>query len=477
MLLFNRSSVVLQFGGLLAGLCLGAVSLTASASHSQEAETSLSLQNVVRQALLQDAWQTQNRLQQQALESRSQAAGELPDPQFSVTLLNLPTDTFSFDQEPLTQLIGGVAQTYPRGNTLALRRDQLQQQSEQHPLLSLNRQAQLVRDVSQIWLEAYKVRQTISLIQADRVLFDELVDISLASYSAALGRTQQQDIVRAELERNLLDDRLNRLVQRQEALEQQLGEWLGAGYQAPAEAEFPDALPQLEVLRALPAGGVQLTESELASLLMSHPSVQVLNKTLQIRQTGVDLAKQAYEPQWKVNASYGYRASDNRGNDRNDLVSFGVSFDLPVFSTVKQDSGVSAAVYQREAVKSERILLLRKMMAQFNALQVQRQRLSERQQRYTQTILPQMRQQAQAALNAYTADNGDFAEVVRARIAELNGRIDALAIAVEQQQLIARLNYLLATVEQPVNLPTAYSAALSSPAGDFSSSQIQGAQL
>ena len=40
-------------------------------------------------------------------------------------------------------------------------------------------------------------------------------------------------------------------------------------------------------------------------------------------------------------------------------------------------------------------------------------------------------------------DNGDFAEAVRARIAELNAKIEALSLAVEREQVIARINYLL----------------------------------
>ena len=38
----------------------------------------------------------------------------------------------------------------------------------------------------------------------------------------------------------------------------------------------------------------------------------------------------------------------------------------------------------------------------------------------------------------------DFAEAVRARIAELNAKVDALAIDVDRQKTIAQINYLLA---------------------------------
>jgi hypothetical protein len=54
-----------------------------------------------------------------------------------------------------------------------------------------------------------------------------------------------------------------------------------------------------------------------------------------------------------------------------------------------------------------------------------------------------MAEQAKAALAAYNNDDGDFAEAVRARIAELNARIESLDIAVARQKTIAQINYLL----------------------------------
>ncbi|MGD8417537.1 MAG: hypothetical protein PVH91_10805, partial [Pseudomonadales bacterium] len=63
---------------------------------------------------------------------------------------------------------------------------------------------------------------------------------------------------------------------------------------------------------------------------------------------------------------------------------------------------------------------------------------------YDRRLLPQMSQQAEASLAAYNNADGDFAEAVRARIAELDTKIDALGIEVARLQALARLNYLLA---------------------------------
>lgn len=58
-----------------------------------------------------------------------------------------------------------------------------------------------------------------------------------------------------------------------------------------------------------------------------------------------------------------------------------------------------------------------------------------------------MNDQAEASLNAYTNDDGDFAEVVRARIAELNANIDYLSINIDRLKTIAELNYFSSSSE------------------------------
>ena len=69
---------------------------------------------------------------------------------------------------------------------------------------------------------------------------------------------------------------------------------------------------------------------------------------------------------------------------------------------------------------------------------------------YKNTLLPQVAVQAQATLNAYTRDDGDFSEVMRARISELNAKIDALNITVDQQIITARLNYYASSLDTQV---------------------------
>ena len=120
-----------------------------------------------------------------------------------------------------------------------------------------------------------------------------------------------------------------------------------------------------------------------------------------------------------------------------------VTLDMPLFHANRQDRRVQAAASEAEAIKTEKVLLQRDMVAAFAAERKQLARLDDRQRLYQVRLLPQMHEQARASLAAYTNDDGDFAEVVRARIAELNAQIEALGIDVAREKTIARLNYFL----------------------------------
>jgi outer membrane protein TolC len=408
--------------------------------YTQDVAGRLTLDAAIKLAIASDPWLARSHYRQNALSDEAIAAATLPDPKVSLTAGNFPVDSFDISQEPMTQLSLGISQVFPRGDSLALAKQQKEQLSVQEPLLRLDRKAKVAATVARLWLDAYEAQESIRLIENDRALFEQLVDAARASYSAALGRARQQDLIRAQLELTRLDDRLTRLRQKQESTQRNLSEWIGAQASMPLDPVLPNHST------SIPMAALTKTADEQARYewIRRHPALQASDQRINAMTTGVELAHQKYKPEWGISAQYGYRADDPTGRDRADFFSMGVSFDLPIFTGNRQDKEVSAAVARAEATKSDKQLLARRLMAELEAAIVQLQRLDERNALFTQQLLPQMAEQAEASLTAYNNDEGDFAEAVRARIAELNAKIQALSLVVERQQVIARINYLLA---------------------------------
>ncbi len=419
-------------------------------------ESILSFETAIKSAQKNDPWLTGNIHKQRSIESMSIAVSTLPDPKISIGLANLPTDGFDFGQEGMTQAKIGIAQMFPRGDTLDIKSQQLRIQSEAYPFQRQDREAKVAVTVGSLWLDAYRVQQSIALIEKNRSLFEQLADIAEASYSSALGKTRQQDIVRAQLELTKLEDRLEKLGQQKNRYEGMLSQWLTkftTGNDSVEATLYNDLslhdmvlsqqIPQIDLLNnKLVQTQTWLNSGELVKYFTSHPSVVAIEKKVNATKTGIKLAEQKYQPEWGVSASYGYRADDPMGRSRADLFSVGVTFDLPLFTENRQDKEVQSAIFETEAVKTEKLLLLRQLLSSYSSAKGRLLRLRERQDLYKVKLLPQIHEQAEASLTAYTNDDGDFAEVVRSRIAVLNAEIDELTLDVEEQKIHLELNYL-----------------------------------
>jgi outer membrane protein TolC len=316
--------------------------------------------------------------------------------------------------------------------------------------------------VSQLWLDAYLAQQTIKLIEEDWSLFEQMAEVAKASYSNVVGKTRQQDVIRAQLEIVQLDDRLTSQKQKLETTIARLNEWLHI-YDAarlnesfdfdaqPLEFSVSKELPSIRLKNPTVLKASNYSRNILAQELANHPAILAIDVKRKASEKGVELAKQQYEPQWGVNASYAYRDNMPSGDNRADLFSVGVTFDLPLFTENRQDKQVAASIAESEAVKTEKLLLTKQMISAVEKELRQLKRLSDRQSIYQEQLLKQTHDQAEASLTAYTNDDGDFAEVVRARIAELNARISALRIDVDALKTVARINYFFAHSQSKSN--------------------------
>ncbi|RHW77601.1 TolC family protein [Colwellia sp. RSH04] len=428
----------------------------------------LTLNKAIQLAWQNDPWLVGNKHQQKALELRSDAESTLDDPKISMAFANLPTNGFDLQQEAMTQFKLGISQQFSRGDSLSIKQQQLRFEAEQYPLMRADRKAKVAVKVGQLWLDLFRVKQSIILIEENRNLFEKLGQIAEASYGSGVGKSRQQDIVRAQLELTRLEDKLYQLSEQQGSFRGRLLPWLvntslesqlNAPINLSSSVILSNALPTIDLLvdasflnenymnekkttnYLLEHSFNQAINQELVEHFTRHPAVKAIDKQVNVSEATTALAQQKYQPQWGVNASYGYRDDDPYGQSRADLFSVGVTFDLPLFTQNKQDKAVMSAHAQTESVKTQKQLLIREMLTGFFSAKERLARLNQRLDLYKEKLLPQIHDQAQASLTAYTNEAGDFAEVVRARIAVLTAQLEQLSIEVAKQKIILDVNY------------------------------------
>ncbi|QJR81311.1 TolC family protein [Alteromonas pelagimontana] len=413
----------------------------------------LHLNDAIKLAYQHDPWLAGSRYRQQAMAQQSIAAGTLADPTVALSVANLPMDTWDFDQEAMTQVKVGVSQMFPRGRSLEIKRAGLQLEAAQFPYLRQDRKAKVAVNVAEFWLDAWLAQQTITLIERDKFLFEQLAEIANAQYANVTGNVRQQDVIRSQLELVQLDDRLTLARQQYQTALAKLEEWIANVDQADrltlsseSSWQLPELLPEI-TLGYSNAEKKDTSVEALVATFNNHPSLKAIENQIAAATTDIALAQEQYKPQWGVNASYGYRDNSPQGIERADFFSVGLTVDVPLFTDNRQDKMVSSAIASAEAVKTDKRLMLKSMLAQFQALHQQLKGLHRRQALYQEQLLPQIHEQAETALTAYTNSEGDFAEVVRARIAELNARIIATGIDVDILKTRSRINYFFVEAE------------------------------
>ena len=423
----------------------------------------LSLRKAIEIAQENDDWLVKSRLLEQGLMALSQGARALPDPTFSVSMLNLPTDSFAFNQEPMTQFSVGASQMFPRGDTLALQQKQFQTKAAEQPFQRINRRQQVALQVSMLWLDAYKASISYSLIKQSEPLFDKLSEIVSASYVSTKGPTNQQDVMRAQLELVRLQDRLVSLETDKRVAISKLSQYLFAqsfsnkayahGF---VEMQLPNALATLtphnqQVLSVLENASNQ----DLFAMLAKHPSISAIEQRIIASNIDVDIAKQAYKPQYGVNTSYAVRndaPADMGGGNRADFFSVGVNVSFPLFSKARQGALVSNNTKMAEALETEKRLSLKELLAGVKGAYEQFDGAYKRADIYKSQILPQLLQLANAELSAYTNDTGNFVDVVSARIAALDAKVTLVNIDVQQRKALAYIQYYLLNADAETDM-------------------------
>ncbi|NVJ59407.1 MAG: TolC family protein [Gammaproteobacteria bacterium] len=401
--------------------------------------------------------------------NNAEASDTMPDPSVSLAFANLPIGSFDFAQEPMTQFQVGVSQSFNRGDSAKLNNQSWQQSAKLSEIESRIYSAQLRKAIWHLWLELVRIKNKRELVEQSLILLQQVNQIANANYSNAVGRTRQSDVIRSQLEVTRYQEQLLSLQQTESDIINQLSGWIGTRQWQPdftnSDSNILIIKPDWLFSHENYSNGNLNSEMEhnrnadfqrWSHRLLNHPEVKIIEQKVAQSTTQEAIVEQTYRPQWKLNASYGYRDDAPSGMSRDDFFSIGVSFDLPIFTSNKQDKTSFAASYQTQSFKYEKQEKLTRLFSQVFTVKQKVENLSARENYFSDRLLKQAEEQAEASLTSYTNDDGDFAEVIRARLDVLNLSLQKLDININKQKQLIEWNYLfehfMSGDDQPTNL-------------------------
>lgn len=393
------------------------------------AAAELTLAETERLALAHDVSAPEMQAQSRALREQAIAEAQLPDPSVSLGVMSLPVDSFNRTAEPMTQTTVGVTQAFPAGDSLRYQAERSTHLAIANDAEADARQRGVLRDARVAYLELQYQVGALAVIDESQGLFGELVDISKSLYR--VGRSNLQDVLSAQLESALLEDRERQQRAEYAATRADLMRLTGP---LPVDTAPPINLPDLREPPALEL---------LRDKLDTHPMLDASNARIAAGQSAVQAAREYYKPGWMINLTYGERGGrEPNGDARSDMLSAMVSFDVPIFTGKRQDKRVAASIEETDALRYARDATRYELQRLLDADYARWQQLVAREQGYAEDILPAARHNAEAAMSAYSNGVTDFNALMRANLTALESRLQALRTRIDRRQTQARLLYL-----------------------------------
>ncbi|GLS90241.1 copper transporter [Psychromonas marina] len=384
--------------------------------------SALSLQDAEQKAVQDDPGQKIYQAQQASLIAQGNASSTLVDPMIKLGMANIPTDSFALDSDPMTQLSVGISQQFSRGDTRNITKNGFKLQSETAVFQSLDRRLLVKKTVRELWFNILFTEKSMQLVNENKLLFTSFYRDLESQFS--LGLAENEDLIAAEIELALFDEKIAKLKQQSLAYRSFLSEWVGSAAYDKLQSDLPDWSDTSAFIKNSESANYQHY-----SLLAIHPKVQALSQNILVANSNITLAKQDYKPSFKVEFAYGHRLSEmDNGEPRPDLLSGFVSMDIPLFTDQRQDQKMISAQHIKGQKQAEHRLLIRQLNAQLNAEIVNYQQLLSRQDRYQKSLLKQAKLHADILEQSYQSNTRPFKEVIQAYIHQFN-------LSIEYQQL------------------------------------------
>ncbi len=358
-------------------------------------------------------------------ETRVAQVSSLDDPQLSLALLNYPVDSFSADEAPMTGNEIRLAQKFPFPGKLGARGNLAEQQAVWFRHMSAEERLQTERGVRDAyWRLAFEDR-AIGITEKTIKVFDDLIRFVETRYQ--VGQAVQQDVLKAQVQRSKLTERLVNLKMKRASILADLNSLLSREMSRPLETEAGDpAVADSPGMSAL---------EEVAE--KNRPMLRAYRSLLDRYQAQKEVARLEYFPDFSLWAGYRFR-DDGLPDDGTDFASVGVTVNLPVYRSRREaavaeaDSGIRMAVSQyhdaRNRVNSQ-------IQGSLSRLDSSRQL----EVLYRTGIIPQASQAYRAALAAYQVGKVDYLSVQDALLSLLGYQIEHQKAVTGAQRAEAQL--------------------------------------
>jgi cobalt-zinc-cadmium efflux system outer membrane protein len=365
-----------------------------------------------------------------ALGERPPQAASLDNPRLGLALMNLPVNSFSFAQEPMTQKGVTLTQRLPFPGKLPLKRDIAGKDVDIAREQYLETRNDLIMQVKVTYRNLLLINKTIAVTKDNRDLLREFVKTAETRYAVGIGI--QQDVLKARVELSKMIDVLITQQEKKESLVARLNSLL---YRSPeTEVKEIEGL-DMESLTPTPfAYSVQ----ELDTIAVENrPALIGAKRMTEKSQLAVRLARKNYYPDFDVGVSYGQRV------DRPDFVSGFVTVSIPLWHRTKEDrkvteerANVRQAEEQYDSMKNEIFFRIKDAVLKIR-------KYTDQVDLFKTGLIPQGRAALESAISGYSVNKVDFITLIDNQITLYNYQIEYYRALTDYEDTLAGMEAMV----------------------------------
>jgi outer membrane protein TolC len=317
----------------------------------------------------------------------------------------------------------GLMQEMTRGEKRELRAQRYTGEANKAAAEKAAAIASIDRSTALAWLDRYYAEAMARVIAEQSEQAKGEIVAAEGAYRG--GRASQADVIAAHSTLAGLEDRASEYRRRLLTAKTNLARWIGEGADLPLAAR-----PALDAIR--------LNASSLDTDLLHHPEIAVLARQEEISSTEAKLAQASATPDWSLEVAY-----QQRGPAFSNMVSIGIALPLPWDRGNRQDREIASKLAIADQARAQREEMLRAHVAEVRTMIAEWENGRERLTRYDRDLIPLAGERSKAALAGYQGGRTSIADLLLARRAETDVRMQAVQLEMETARLWAQLNFLV----------------------------------
>ncbi|GBD87274.1 outer membrane channel protein [bacterium BMS3Abin03] len=366
--------------------------------------------------------------------NRIEQNSNLPDPVLTLGLRNLPTNSFSFNQDPMTQTAIGLRQTIPFPGKLSA----IGEASAIDTLIVgqeiKDAENEIRMQVTKKYYQLNYIRRAIFYAKETKKLLKDISDVVSVKYSVSTA--SQQNLVKIQLEITNITDKIEDLRSKEYSVLAELNAFLLHNTRADISTELIDTVKT-----------VNLTTQRLDSLArVNRPFLKGILLSKEKAKLKEVVAEKEFYPNFSLGVNYSFRQNlVKSAMGGTDLFTVALGISLPLNYGGKYTAKEQEAISQQEFHSEQYFLALQFLDGKFGAAIANLESLVERIKLFEDGLLPQAQQNLNSTLASYQVNEIDFINVIDAQDQLFKIETNLYKLKTDYLKGIADLEFLVGT--------------------------------